>query len=319
MNARRPLARRAGAALIVASLIGPIAPLAGAGPVFAADPTESADPSTPAEATPAPDPTATPDPTAMPTPTPDPTATPDPTPASTAVPGALRALPRPRVFTESTYRSGAFVPQYTITQCVGASIQTMRNQVYPTIDRSRSYQRLLWLRARTYSKYRGDGGADPFGWAASLSMSGAGTYRVVGEPTLAAALWVGAKAMRLTRRPVGALVWNGGHAWSISGFETTADPARTDDFTVTAAYPLDPLYPHYRNRRWPVVAPNQRMTVARLATYLTRYRDPRLDPLVQNLFVLIVPVGADGTVPTPPAAVLPPPVPTPPAPTPAAS
>ena len=209
----------------------------------------------------------------------------------------------------------AIVPQYTLIQCVGASIQTMRNEVLLQIpvSRSKGYQKLVWTRARTYSKYKGDGGADPFGWAASLRLSGAGTYKVVGEPTLAAALWVGAKAMRLTHKPVGALVWNGAHAWSIAAFETTADPATTDDFTVTAAFPSDPLYPRYSNRRWPVVKPHQRMAVSRLATYLTRYRDPRLDPLVQNLFVLIVPVGKDGIVPTPPASLLPPPPPAPPA------
>jgi hypothetical protein len=262
----------------------------GAMPVAAADPAPSPDPGA-----------STNPPDATPTP---PAATPSPPPV---------ALP-PLVFTQSTYRANAFVPQFTSKQCVGASIQTMRNQVAKSRNRTRSAQRTYWLRARSASKYKGDGGADPFGWAAALRSSASGVYAVVAEPTLAAALWVGAKLMRATHRPVGTLVWNGAHAWSLSGFETSADPASTDDFTVTAVYPNDPLYPYYPSRRWPVVKPHQRMAVSRVATYLTRYRDPRLDPLIQNLFVMIVPIGPDGIVPTPPAALLAPPPPPPPPP-----
>jgi hypothetical protein len=230
--------------------------------------------------------------------------------------GAAPLVPTPvlSIYRQSTYRAMARVPQFTLTQCVGASVQTMVNQVRSRVDRTAARQRSLWLLARRRSLYRGDGGADPFGWASALRMAGAGNYRAIGEPTLAAALWVGAKLMRLTHRPVGALVWNGGHAWSISGFETTADPMATDDFTVTAVYPIDPLFPRYKSRRWPVVAPLARMDLTRLATYLTRYRDPRQDPRIQNLFVVIVPIGPDGIVPTPPTALLAP-VPSPPSPT----
>ena len=294
---RGAVADRLAVAVLGAVLAAGLGTMSIAAPVLAADPTPTIDPAAPTSPS-----DATPTPTPTPTASPSPSATPTPTPP-------------PRPFTQSTWRSNAIVPQYTLTQCVGASIQTMRNEILRQIPVSRSkvYQHMLWTWARKYSKYTGDGGADPFGWAVSLRLSRAGNYKVVAEPTLAAALWVGAKAMRLTHRPVGALVWNGAHAWSIGGFETTADPATTDDFTVTAVYPSDPLYPKYSNRRWPVVRPHQRMVVSRLATYLTRYRDPRLDPLVQNLFVLVVPVGKDGIVPTPPAALLPPPPLAPPA------
>ncbi len=244
-------------------------------------------------------------------------ADPPPTGGADAAPPAAPVV---SIYRQSTYRAMARVPQFTLTQCVGASVQTMLNQMKPRVDRTRLTQRRLFLRARHYSLYRGDGGADPFGWASALRLSGGGKYRAIGEPTLAAALWVGAKLMRLTHRPVGALVWNGGHAWSISGFETTADPATTDDFTVTAVYPIDPLWPRYRNRRWPVVTPLARMDLGRLATYLTRYRDPRHDVRIQDLFVVIVPVGPDWLVPTPPAALLvPPPPPSPPTVTPSPS
>jgi hypothetical protein len=223
----------------------------------------------------------------------------DPTPTPTASPSAT-------VFRQSTYRALARVPQFTLTQCVGASAQTMLNQIRRRLDRSASTQRSLLFLARHFSLYRGDGGADPFGWASAMRVAGGGKYRAIGEPTLAAALWVGAKMMRLTNRPIGTTVWNGAHAWQISGFESTADPATTDDFVVTAVYPIDPLWPRYLARRSQIVYPLARMDITRLATFMTRYRDPRKDPRIQNLFVVIVPVGADWILPTPPAALLPP-------------
>ena len=77
-----------------------------------------------------------------------------------------------------------------------------------------------------------------------LNDLGAGPYRLVGTTTLDEALELAAKAIRTTGKPVGLLVWRGRHAWVMSGFKATADPLKTDDFDVTAAIVLDPLYPH---------------------------------------------------------------------------
>ncbi len=49
-----------------------------------------------------------------------------------------------------------------------------------------------------------------------------------------------ARQMRFTGKPVGLLVWRGAHAWVMSGFKATADPAYTDDFEVTAVWIEDP-------------------------------------------------------------------------------
>ena len=51
-----------------------------------------------------------------------------------------------------------------------------------------------------------------------------------------------ARQMRLTGKPVGLLVWRGAHAWVMSGFKATADPAYTDDFDVTAVWIEDPWH-----------------------------------------------------------------------------
>ncbi len=59
---------------------------------------------------------------------------------------------------------------------------------------------------------------------------------------------IAALAILEQRRPVGLLVWQGRHAWVMSGFESTGDP-RSGDFRVTKAYILDPLHP-YGSSAW---------------------------------------------------------------------
>jgi hypothetical protein len=141
-----------------------------------------------------------------------------------------------------------FVAQRNFVQCVGASLQMMLNIVRPGIDRSARTQRSLQELARAWSGSRPDGmqrqGASFRGWTASLVIRGAGPYRAVGADTLQEAMRIAAIAIRTYQRPVGLLVWRGRHAWVMSGFETTADPAHVAGFKVRKAYVLDPLYPH---------------------------------------------------------------------------
>ena len=49
--------------------------------------------------------------------------------------------------------------------------------------------------------------------------------------------------MRANHRPVGLFVDAGGHAWVMTGFEATADPASTASFKVTSVQAMGPLYP----------------------------------------------------------------------------
>ena len=247
------------------------------------------------------DPTPTPDPTATadPTPTPDPTATPGPTPSPVPSPAFLRSL----------YKSGDFVRQYTSYQCVGASIQLMRNVRRVPDSHSRPRQRVLWQIARKRSLYRADGGADPFGWAAALRLVGVGRYAVVGAPTLKEALHVAASAMASTGRPVGMIVWRGRHAWTMTGFGTTADPAGTSDFEVVNVRISDPLYPYYRVRKRTIYRPNTALTLDVLARNFTPYHDGRRDPRIEGRYVVIVPLSAVSAAATPSASPSPNPSP----------
>jgi hypothetical protein len=161
-------------------------------------------------------------------------------------------------------RKGDYVAQKNFVQCVGASMQTMLNIMSPTNDRSASTQRRLQVLARELSGPTNEGferqGASVRGWMGGLNTLAAGPYRLVGTDTLDAALRLAAKAIRETGKPVGLLVWRGRHAWVMSGFQATADPRTTDDFDVTAAVVLDPLYP-YGSAKWgPSPRPGEALT-----------------------------------------------------------
>jgi hypothetical protein len=150
-------------------------------------------------------------------------------------------------------RGGDFVPQANFVQCVGASMQMMLNIVGPRNDRTAATQRRLQSLARELSGPTRQGferkGASVRGWSAGLNQLGAGPYRLIGATTLQEALRVAASAIRRTGKPVGLLVWAGRHAWVMSGFEATADPALASSFRVTKAIVMDPLYP-YGSSRW---------------------------------------------------------------------
>ena len=157
-----------------------------------------------------------------------------------------------RPFRIDLARSGDFVAQKNFVQCVGASMQMMLNILGPKDDRTARTQVRLQNLARNLSGPTREGferkGASVRGWSAGLNELGAGPYRLVGTTTLAEALRLAAASIRSTGKPVGLLVWAGRHAWVMSGFESTADPAVTSDFQVTRAIVMDPLYPHGSSR-----------------------------------------------------------------------
>jgi hypothetical protein len=168
-----------------------------------------------------------------------------------------------------------FVAQTNFVQCVGASMQMMLNIMGDTNDRTAAKQLELQRLARALSGRRGDGrqrsGASVRGWAGGLNQLDAGPFRLVGTTTIEEALRLAAEAIRQTGKPVGLLVWRGRHAWVMSGFHATADPRTSDDFAVTAAIVMDPLYPHGSS----VWGPSPRPREALSPTALGRQFVPR--------------------------------------------
>jgi hypothetical protein len=121
----------------------------------------------------------------------------------------------------------------------------MLNMINGTQKHSASAQKTYWRYGRDQSRYKpGNNGVDPVGWVAALEHFGAGSYAVNVASRYQRGLRQLAKAMRTTDRPVGLFVDHGGHAWVMSGFAATADPASGSPFKVTAVQVSGPLYPN---------------------------------------------------------------------------
>ncbi len=159
-------------------------------------------------------------------------------------PAGVRLRPRPRkgAFRMDLYDRGDHVAQYTASWCVGASMQMMINIIEEgRPDRTRRTQEELYDLAREVSPWvERRPGASTVGWAGGLTELGHGPYGELAAAGRQEALRIAARQMRHTRKPVGLLVWRGRHAWVMSGFRATADPAWTDGFEVTHVYIEDP-------------------------------------------------------------------------------
>ncbi len=231
---------------------------------------------------------------------------PIPGPTATAVAGTP---PSPRPFRVELAGERDYVRQANFVQCVGASVQMMLNMTRPGTDRSRRTQHRLQVLARSQSGPRPDGrtrqGAGVFGWAAALNHEGAGPYAVVGARTLQGAMRIAARAIVEQGRPVGLLVWQGRHAWVMSGFQSTRDP-RDGSFRVTRASILDPLHPHGSKVWGPSPTPGRPISVAAVGRQFVARRShsewnqlPGMAELAGK-WVLVIPV--DGPAPPNPVA-----------------
>lgn len=216
-----------------------------------------------------------------------PPSKPDPSPP------ALDPPPRAGRFTIDLYDKGDFVSQARADWCVPASILTMMNMIDGDGDGPTPTQRKLDRLARNLSTPRLRGaGSEPEGWAWSLDRLGAGPYEVRAERTRSAAIAAAARALRLTGRPVGLLMWRGAHAWVMSGFRATADPAYTDDFRVTHIHVVDPWYPRVSSIWGRPQPPGATIPVRRLAKDYLAWRRPAMRyPEKDGRFVLVVPVA----------------------------
>ena len=202
----------------------------------------------------------------------------------------------------SIWRNGAFAPQYTDFSCVGATIQIMVNLVRNRADKSRRGQFAYLDHAQERSRYPvTDLGADPQGWAQALRDYGAGDdYGWANDPTIEGSLHTAAKQIRRTGKPVGLLVHFGRHAWVMSGFESTADPAQSDDFEVTAAEVVGPLWPSGTLNGRPFdPGPQTWMDVRTLSRKFDRYVEPGHD-LWRDQYVTIVPRASEAAQPPAP-------------------
>ena len=142
------------------------------------------------------------------------------------------------------YRAGTFSTQQSWLWCTAADVQIIRNIVRGERDHSASRQRGYFDFMRRHNRYRipVSDGVDPAGWTAGLRYYVDARYRMVVSTSFEAALRSAVTNLRKTKRPVGLLVSHGNHAWVLTGFTATADPAQTSKFTVTSVRVTGPLW-----------------------------------------------------------------------------
>jgi hypothetical protein len=191
----------------------------------------------------------------------------------------------------SLYRAGVYSEQQTWTWCVAASVQMMLNIIRNQSDHSYANQKTYMSRIRASNRYVYPVGGDPQSWTRTLNRYGPDSaYHVISAMTFAGALRAAAIRMRLTGRPVGLLVSHGGHAWVLSGFGATADPAVTSLFSVTAVRVEGPLWGRQSIGGYDM-APNTRLTVPYFARFFTRYyqTNPTFRTIWDGRYVIIAP------------------------------
>ena len=174
------------------------------------------------------------------------------------------------------YRQGTFATQYRWTWCVGASSEAMLNIIQGTSNTSLVRQRALVTYAMKHDGFPNSdtGGSDATGWSNALNhYGGGGSYHVVMSTNFRHAVRHAVKALRRTGKPVGLLVMGGRHAWVLSGFDATADPAATNNFLVTHVYVLGPLYPKEQKGFFDL-APDSRLTFDQFRKPFHVFDDP---------------------------------------------
>ena len=154
------------------------------------------------------------------------------------------ASPQEGPETYDVYRPGVYSEQATWTWCTAASVQIMRNILFAETDHSSAHQQQFFDYMRASNRYQlaSHRGVDPQGFLAGLRHFVNPGYALVASPTFDDAVRSAVTQLRLTGKPVVLIVAAGRHAWVLTGFTATADPARTTDFQVVSVRIVGPLY-----------------------------------------------------------------------------
>ena len=227
----------------------------------------------------------------------------------TALAAPLTTAAAPKPFRMNLGEATDFVRQYDPNWCIGASMQMMLNIVLPTkADATQKTQTALIELARTYRRSSSSPsgttstttfrprGASGRGWAAGLTRRGAGAYRITSAPTFDAAVELIARSIRQTGRPAGIVVWNGTHAWVVSGFEATADPRTSATFEVTALVVMDPWYPRSTRAYGASPKPMTTMAVKDLKKEYLPWSRPNRTSSNTGRYVLLIPLDRTVTI-----------------------
>ena len=234
------------------------------------------------------------------------------TPAATA-PAPAASLPR---WTGGIdlYRAGVFTTQKTWLWCTAADVQIMRNIVRRQADHSRASQQRYFDYMRAHNRYHipVSDGVDPGGWTAGLRAFVDSRYRLTASTSFDAALRSAVTNLRRTNLPVAITVSHGNHAWVLTGFTATADPAVTSRFTVTSVRVVGPLWGLQSRTFGYDMRPDTRLTPSQLKGFFTPWHYARTRMAWEGRWVSVQPIPAatatpvqapsPGTIAGPPAA-----------------
>jgi hypothetical protein len=160
---------------------------------------------------------------------------------ATAAPPAAAAS----TFSRDVYFSAGYERQVDSRTCTAASTAMMLNFIAHRDLRLNQLSILKYAQLRDALNNATQRGSDPLGWsrAATYYSQATGhptTYKWEAYATKASALRRAARQIALTGKPVGLLVSHGKHAMVMTGFNASANPARTSSYTLYSIWVSDP-------------------------------------------------------------------------------
>ncbi|HEY3163316.1 MAG TPA: hypothetical protein VGJ71_03105 [Candidatus Limnocylindrales bacterium] len=226
-----------------------------------------------------------------------------------ATPPAAHAALSPWTGGLDLYRSGVFTTQKTWQWCTAADVQIIRNIVERQTDHSRASQAHYFEVMRAHNRYAipVSDGVDPAGWTYGLQQFVDARYRLVSSGTFDAALRSAVTSLRRTNLPVGITVAHGTHAWVVTGFTATADPAVTTRFSVTSVRVVGPLWGLQSRSYGYDMRPDTKLTARQLVGFFTPWHYAPIRMAWEGRWVSIQPTG----VPSAPSEAATPPGPRP--------
>ena len=186
-------------------------------------------------------------------------------------------------------READFVGEFKDTWCVPAAMQTSMNIMSAKPDTTRDTQAKLFDLAVSIAG-SSNGGSDPDGWAEGLGVLGYGRFQVDTRATMAEAIQVVVKQVRITQRPAGLIVWYGWHSWVVSGFTATADPAVTDAYRVLSLRIEDVWYPRHSTIWGDSRPPDSDVPVDKLPRDYLVWHQGRYYPDREGRWVFVIPI-----------------------------
>jgi hypothetical protein len=149
----------------------------------------------------------------------------------------------------------------------------MRNIIFSRTDHGSAQQGAFFASMQAANRYQhaGQRGVDPQGFLAGLQQYVDPGYAIVASPTFDAAVRSAVTRLRVTGQPVVLIVAAGRHAWVLTGFTATADPARTTRFRVVSVRVVGPLYGRQSINGYDS-PPDTSLSYAALRRFLLPYR-----------------------------------------------